>query len=369
MDKSRDNLLTSTELSLTLIGTIIATGILSLPRGSIVAAKQDSWISVLIGSLYPLYIIVISNYIIRNSPDENIISIYKKYLGKIVGNIINFGFMLFFIMYFSLTSAHAIDIFRIYTVWFIEPLKMAIIIVILAVYICIKGIKALARVNVITFFIVVMLFMISFVSLKESSIYNIQPVFGVGVENIIKGSSKTLFLYAGMEFLLIIHPFVKNKKTIAKYAYRSWFFVTLIYTWVALISISFLGHDTTQKILWPFLFVMESVRIPVINSFRFVFIFLWIVFIFKTLCNDYYASTLILSNITTMNRRKACLFFAPVALFVVLRYQNEIIRRKFADALLPWLTIFSVVFVTLAALMIIISKLIHKGKKSKSVEN
>ncbi len=49
-------------------------------------AKQDSWISVLLGALYPLYITFVTSYIRKKHPKEDILDLSKKfmviYLGK-----------------------------------------------------------------------------------------------------------------------------------------------------------------------------------------------------------------------------------------------------------------------------------------------
>ncbi|MCS4463814.1 spore germination protein [Clostridium botulinum] len=63
MNINRDNELTEMQFTLILIGSMMGVGILSLPNDVIKISKQDGWISVLLGSVYPLYIVFIANYL------------------------------------------------------------------------------------------------------------------------------------------------------------------------------------------------------------------------------------------------------------------------------------------------------------------
>ncbi|MTK11378.1 MAG: GerAB/ArcD/ProY family transporter [Clostridiaceae bacterium] len=96
MGIQRNNLLTASEIMHILIGSIIGIGILSLPNSLIENAYQDSWISVTIGSIYPIYIILLIIFIVNRYPKDNILVLSKKYCGTFIGTILNFAFLTFF---------------------------------------------------------------------------------------------------------------------------------------------------------------------------------------------------------------------------------------------------------------------------------
>ncbi len=54
---------------------MVGVGILSLPKYVVKIAKQDSWISVLLGTLNPLYITFVTSYIRKKHPKEDILRI------------------------------------------------------------------------------------------------------------------------------------------------------------------------------------------------------------------------------------------------------------------------------------------------------
>ncbi|MBU3114241.1 GerAB/ArcD/ProY family transporter [Clostridium lacusfryxellense] len=95
----KNRLLTSVELFFILVGCIIGMSVTSLPANVVSIAKQDGWISTIIGAIYPLYIVLIGGIIIKKYPDSNIMNLSKAFFGKIVGNVLNLLFMFQFLFY------------------------------------------------------------------------------------------------------------------------------------------------------------------------------------------------------------------------------------------------------------------------------
>ena len=116
MKNNRDNELTEMQFTLILIGSMMGVGILSLPNDVIKIAKQDGWISVLLGSIYPLYIVFIASYLGKNYPKENMLILSKKFFGKILGNILNLIFILYFVIISTKVAADVSNVLHIYMV-------------------------------------------------------------------------------------------------------------------------------------------------------------------------------------------------------------------------------------------------------------
>lgn len=80
MVNNEEDFLTEHQLTLILIGCMVGVGILSLPKYAVKIAKQDSWISVLLGTLNPLYITFVTSYIRKKHPKEDILDLSKKFM-------------------------------------------------------------------------------------------------------------------------------------------------------------------------------------------------------------------------------------------------------------------------------------------------
>ena len=157
-------------------------GILSLPNGVVQDAKQDGWISVIVGGVYPLFLALLAIYYVKKHPNEDILVLSKKYLGVILGN-----HMQYFIsgsVWYIFDRALRLElsnVFICYATPFLTPIKIFIPAILVATYLAHKGIKVLARINIIALYTVVMLALTLLTALKRGNYLNLLPVFGSGV--------------------------------------------------------------------------------------------------------------------------------------------------------------------------------------------
>ena len=153
MTNNKNNLLTSSEFTYLLLGYVVATDFLKLPNLLVKTAEQDAWISVIIALIYPIYVVLVSCYIISKHPKENILSLSKKYFGTFLGNIINFIFMLQFLLLATVSVADFILLTTTYVVSFLTPFKIVLLTVSLAAFAAYKGLKTLAKLSQLIFYL------------------------------------------------------------------------------------------------------------------------------------------------------------------------------------------------------------------------
>ena len=331
-------------------------GVTSLPADVVSISKQDGWISALIGGIYPLYIVLVGGIIIKRRPDSNIMDLSKAYFGKIIGNILNLLFMLSFLFYIVLVISGSSNQLRAYSIYFMPHFKIVMIFAAVSCYASIKGLKVLGRFTTITFFLLCTIIVASTVSFKSGSILNVKPFFGSGFPKILEGSLKTIFAYAVMELLLIIYPYVQDKKNILKAALLSTLVVIFFHTWIVFVHLFiYSGPDLIVKQLWPFSFVAESFKIPVINNFRYIEMVIWIAIAYKTMSIEFYAATKILNNITKIKRKTICFLLLPIIFIFPLFLENEVIRRDFGGKFIPWITLFNITYITIIALITLLT--------------
>lgn len=85
MENKSNNVLTTNQTMLMIVGSMIGIGILSLPTNLAKIAENDGWIGVIIGSLYPFYMVLCAILIFKDNSyyNTNIVEISKNYFGKI----------------------------------------------------------------------------------------------------------------------------------------------------------------------------------------------------------------------------------------------------------------------------------------------
>lgn len=353
---NKDIFLTENQLTCILVGSMIGSSVLALPADVIKDAQQDGWISCIFGLIYPIYMLFIANYLYKKFPKENILILSKKCFGKIIGTILNFIFVSFFLLILTEAASGIANLLKIYMIFFLDKNKILITIFLPAAFVAYKGIKPLGRANEIVFYLTLVSFLIPIVALKEGMMINVMPVFGSSVVNMIKSTKETALAYSGMEILFLIYPFLEENKSLKKCGLMSLLITGSVYTWFTFITIYYLGIDVVPKFIWPVVTATEALTLPIINSFRYVFIVMWTLIMIKIIANYYYSFTFGLNEIIKKVQRKDfILIMYPVIFYISSKYKNTIIRGAFASKIIPIYVLFNLSYVSLTALLISIN--------------
>jgi len=352
-----NKLLNRSEVIFMVFGSILAVGVLSLPNEAMKIAYEDGWICVIIGALYPMYLIAIAAYLVKKFPNDNILVLSKRYFGKYLGAAFNIIFFSnFFLLSTEIVSGYN-NIIRTFVEGFLNSYKIVMVFVLLVAYAASKGIKVLGKISVIIFYISVVIFLTPLPALKAGSIDNVLPIGKSGINSILLGTKTTFFAYAGIETIFIIYPYVKEKKSFIKDVFIGIFITIFIYVWVTFISIYYLGADIVVKNYWPFLTVTESVTISFVNNFRYIFMFLWTLSVFKVTSNDYYISLHILNfYFKKVNIKILSFAVAPILFLISLKLSNIIERGSFVLKTSLFYFIFNLVGITMLGIIIFLKE-------------
>lgn len=363
MYKSKDTFLTPSQFTFTLKSAMIGIEIMYLPNSIIKFARQDSWISCLLGAVYPLYIVLIASYLCKKSYKEDILELSKKCFGNILGNIFNFIFISYFLFMITSEFSGYIQVFKIYATGFLKNYQMLFTILIPITYIVYNGIKPLGRLNEVGFYITISLLVIPIGILAYGSFLNLMPVFNNNISSILKGSMETTFSFSGMEVILLIYPFLKDNKNLLRIGLKALAIVTFIYTWTIFATIYYLGIEISPKYLWPVLTLADSIHIPIVNSFRFVFLSLWSLVQFKCMATYYFSVSYGLSkSIKKIPYETVTLLLYPIIIIITALYGNPTTRKVYTDRLDSVYAIFNLVYISIIAI------LIHFKKDKKGLE-
>ncbi|MGK0466535.1 GerAB/ArcD/ProY family transporter [Clostridium sp.] len=354
MNKKQITSLTSFEITCILIGTVIGVYMLSSSITITKISHQDGWLSMFLGAIYPLYIVFIAGYIIKKHPKDNILTLSKKYLGVIMGNLLNFVFLLQFILYITFMTSTIINMLITYGISHSSPIKTIFVLITIAAYASSKGIKTLAKINVIAFYILLFLIILSLLPIKYGSILNVMPVGGSGITNVLKGTVESLQSYATVEILLIIHPFAKESKSVKNAALKAILLISIIYTWVIFITIYYLGIELIPHTFWPTIMVFHSVHVALFNNFVIIFMLLWTVLFLKSLVNEYFVITFILNDFIKVNTKKICLFIFPLIVYLSFLFSSDPKFGEYFSSSAIYILLFNISYVTIICLLIFI---------------
>lgn len=357
MNDDTNAFLTPNQFTILLISAMSGVGSMYIPNAVIKYANQDGWISTILGSIYPLYMLLLANYIYKKFPKDNILVLSKKYLGSFLGSILNFIFITFFIFVLTSEFSGLSNIVIVYVVPFLKEYQIFLASLIPVVYIVYKGIKPIGKLCEVLFYTSIILIFILLGSLKYGNILNLMPVFGSGIINIIKASKETLFFYSGMETIFLIYPYFKDSDKFLKCGLASIFFVIFIYALSTFLAIYYLGPDVVSKFLWPVIQLSDSINISIINSFRYLFLSGFSLVIFRCLSIYYFSSSYGLSQlIKKVSLKKFSLILYPVTICLSLLYGTPVMRREYSGKIIALYTTFNLVYISLIAILISLKK-------------
>lgn len=365
MKMEKKNLLTPNEITYILIGIIFGVSAVSLPNVVTATAKQDGWISAIIGVVYPLYVALIAIYVSGKFPKENILVISKKYLGKVIGTILNFLFLLSFFSYLPSIISGVGIIIRTYAVPLLTLLKVYSVLLFFVVYAANKGIKVLGKISSFSFLILLGIMIPSIAILKQGSYLNVSPVFGTGLINILKGTKDSVYYYSCMELIFLIYPFINDSSKIKSSVLKAAGITCVLYTWITFITIYYMGTTIIQKTIWSFFTVTEGVKVEIITSFRYIFIFFWILIELKSIALFYYASMFILEDIKKVkNREIIYVIMSVIIIIITIIYYGDMLAKNKIDQYISIIsTIYNLIYITFIAILVWLKKEVQNEKK------
>lgn len=151
-------------------------------------AKQDAWISILLGTLLGLLPFGLFLYLSNRYPNDTIFSLNKKLFGNAFGKIIN-GILTFGVaISVIVTFYNLIGFISSQYLNKTPTLAIAIMFFLAITYILTKGLTIIARTHFVLLYFAVLLFLLaSFGLLREADFSNLKPILEFGWFPVLKG--------------------------------------------------------------------------------------------------------------------------------------------------------------------------------------
>lgn len=353
MNKAENVYLSPSQVALMISSAVVGIGLVYMPNEIIKDGKQDAWISCLIGSIYPIYLIIIASYMCKKFPRDNVLVLSKRCFGNILGSILNLIFILFFLFAVTSELSGFGNVFKAYATSFLNNYQMYATILAVAAYVSYKGLKPLGRLCEVIFYITIIFALIPGAALNHGSILELMPVGGAGLMNIAKASKETAFFYTGAEIAFLIYPFLYNSKKFLKCCLIGIGINTVGYTWITFLTIYYFGIGTAPKFLWPTLVLSDSIHIPIINSFRYIFVSLWALVVLRCISIYYFTISFGLSRvIKKISAETVTICIYPIIFYLSMLYGNVTTRRYYTGVITPYFVIFNLLYVSIIAIMI-----------------
>ncbi len=290
--------ITSKQLIFILIGCMLGSGVIVLPRVISEAIEQDAWLAVLLGAIIPFVSLWLSSKIIGKYPGLSFVALTEKLAGKFFGRLL----AAVFAVYSTMATSVILRIFVEIITQFLLPKTPMIAKIILGLgvsaYMAGSGIKVLGRLNEFLFYILLP-FIIFFLPsvFMYGDIHYLMPVLNHSVKEYSKAALATGYVYSGFEALIVFGPYVIRKKETLKASITALSVTAFLYLYTVVAVVAVFGADLTKITTWPGLAIQSVVDFPILERLEFLFLLAWIGMSVKPVSNQYFCAGLIIKDI------------------------------------------------------------------------
>ncbi|MGG4491446.1 GerAB/ArcD/ProY family transporter [Metabacillus idriensis] len=354
--------ITHKQMFFLVLQTQIGIGVLSLPYNIYLVSGTDGWISVIIAGVFAQLFTILFWVLVKKYPDKSLFDINKLLLGKILGNLINLGYVLFYIFVSSLIAVLYVNVLKRWIYHETPAWVLILLLAAVAVYFAKENIRKMARFFVIVSFLLIFLFLLTLNAYQTADIRYIFPIGDNGMLKILLGSKEAIMSFLGFEIMLFLYPYINSQPNqVLKSVTVSNIIVTIFYSYIAFTSYVFFSPKEMKIVPEPTLYLLKAITYSVIERVDLVFLAIWVVSVITSgLMYIYIASTGMQNVFNKKNHRSFVpLIVLAVSLLALSPAESDQLAGKLGD----YVDKLSYIFVFAIPVCLLIVSFFRKGKK------
>ncbi|WP_416826646.1 GerAB/ArcD/ProY family transporter [Ectobacillus polymachus] len=312
------NKITQGQLMFFVIQSQVGVGILSLPYKLQASAKGGAWISMLIAGLAVQVIILVLCALCKQYPSDTIYSFLPKITGNLLGNLLGFAYIGYFLLSGGTVLAKFADVVGRWVLQDTPRWALLLLSLLTCMYLVKENLQVIARLFVLSTFTIIVMVVLSLMGYAKVNFSYIFPITEVGWGNIFKTANDALFPLTGYENILVIYPFVEGKSSgKIKAASLGNMVVTLFYTFEVFTCLIIFSPAVMPAVLEPLLYMLKGFSFQIIQRIDLIFLSLWIFIVTTALVSWTYVATVGLGRIFHRGEHKKAVPYALFILFIL----------------------------------------------------
>ncbi|GGI11926.1 GerAB/ArcD/ProY family transporter [Gottfriedia solisilvae] len=229
-------------------------------------AKQDAWISLLLGSLFGCILFYVYIKLYELYPQQTFTKVTQEILGEYAGKLVAIVYMVYFI-YIAARDLRDFEELLVITIFNASSLILiGILMMFIVMYGAHKGLETFARANEFIFFLIsiIILIIVGFESIaKIYQINNLRPVLENGWKPVIKASFPlaTTFPFGEVIVFTMIMPHLNKTNKALKVGIPALIFSGMVLIFFTLKNIMILGVSGYERATFPLLTAISYINI------------------------------------------------------------------------------------------------------------
>lgn len=257
----------------------IGVGLIGFPRLVIMETHQDFWISILIAYAYIVCVLIAMILILKQYDSSDIFGIHVDIFGKWVGKLIGMVFIIHFaISMFSVLITY-IEIVRVFIFPNVSIFILSFLILCLVIYSVLGGIRVIVGVCTVLGIYSNWIFLPLIQPTLQIDLTHLQPLFETPLPNLLEGAKLSGYSFQGFEIILVLYPFIKNKKKITFPLFLATSWTTIITLFVTMVVMGYLSYREISIEQWVLLILYKLQTFSFIERFDFIIVASWLIII------------------------------------------------------------------------------------------
>ncbi|SFJ21556.1 spore germination protein KB [Paenibacillus sp. UNC496MF] len=318
----------------------LGSSILIVPSGLTAVAKQDGWLSALVGVGIGMLLIGLYVALSRRYPGQTLVQFAEQILGTWLGKLVGLLFFSFYLLLASLVLRNVGDF--ITTIVMPEtPIQIVHLLFIMAILTGASlGLEVIARTAEIFLpWIMTMLLLLIVFLLPQIQFDRIQPVFEAGTKAIIHGSLSVISIpYLELTVFLMIIPSV-NKTNIGMPFLKGAMLGGLVIVVITLLCVFVLGWDFASRHTFPSYTLAKKIQVgEFLQRIEVLVAIIWFLTIFFKLLLCFYAALLGFAQVLRLQSYRPMIvpFGILIGVLSIIVYPNIVYFRVFAGEIWPF---------------------------------
>ncbi len=246
-----------------LILDIFGTSIITLPRRTAEMAGQNGWLLIAGAAVLVFFYSQVINLLSMEFPDLTFVELSQKIATKPIGILLSAGLGVKLLLTTGLELRVFCEIIK-QTMLLKTPIGVTgAFMLFTCAYIAWKGYETRARAaEILLVFMFVPLIIVFAIAAFKTDYSNLMPAFTIAPVDFVKGSVLTAFSFQGIEFLLLVHPFIKRPERVGNALRTAVVVIGVLMLLTTVITMARFGVEDIKVKLWPVLQMMDTIDIP-----------------------------------------------------------------------------------------------------------
>ena len=348
---------------------IFGTGVIILPRKAALLAGRDGWIAFMLTIVLALFAVLLITRLVSRFPNKTLYEYAGTLVTRPIAFVLVFGLVIRIIIGMACELKFFVEIAKHVLLYNTPFTVIAASLLLVSAYAAGKGIETRARIGQIIIWIIFIPLVFVFIVIGANVDFSeLKPILHYSDSTqIFSGAFHMLFAFSGIEFILLISPYLNRHKHITKRAISGIFAIGVFMCIIIIMAISRFGPYNLQNQMWPVLEMMDMAPIPgsFIERQEAIMMSFWILSVFAMISAGLFFSAVAAKSALKVGKHKHYMFVITAltfALSFVLKDVDIVYQLKE----LNFFYLGTVYMLILPAILLILAKLrrINYGKSS-----